>query len=749
MKRDLCSVMRWFVLLCAMMILTGPAAPFCAEASTVLSGCPVFPADNVWNTPIDTMPVDERSSEYVATIGAAVGLHPDFGSGTWDGGPIGIPYNVVPGSQPKAPITFDYATQSDPGPYPIPPNPKIEGGSQSHGDRHVLVVDRDNCLLYETWSTYPQSGGRWHAGSGAVFDLRSNVLRPADWTSSDAAGLPVLAGLVRYNEVAAGEITHALRFTAPQTRRAYVWPARHYASDLTGLDYPPMGQRFRLKADFDISGFSPQVRVILSALKKYGMILADNGSAWYISGAPDSRWDNDVLVGELSGVKGSDFEAVDASSLMVSPDSGQARTGGPTPRANPPERAVRLIFIHHSTGEQWLADDHGGLGLALRSNRYFVSDTNYDWGPDSIGGNTDIGNWWNWFRGPDHDAYLSALYAETEQHSGYSRLATNPGGPNQIVMFKSCFPNSALTGNPGDPVPPIASNPLRGESAGSESHTVANAKGIYIDLLNYFKTQRDKLFIVIAAPPLIDPARSSNARAFNQWLAHDWLKNYAYKNVFVFDFYNVLTTNGGSPNTNDLNQMAGNHHRWWNGAVEHKIYGDNDANPNVLEYPTGDDDHPSRAGSKKATAEFIKLLNVAYNRWRPSLAEALDNSALAWTSGGNAKWFGETATCFYQGNAAQSGVLADGQFSWLRTTVTGPGTLKFYWRAASQKDHDVLGFSVDGSLKENISGSTGWRQKTCVLGPGAHTLEWRYRKDAGGSVGTDAAWVDKVEWTSP
>ena len=296
-----------------------------AEAAAELAGCPLFPEDNVWNTPVDTLPVDARSSAYINTIGASKSLHPDFGSGTWNGGPIGIPYTLVPGTQPEVPVTFDYADESDPGPYPIPPDAAIEGGSESDGDRHILVLDQDNCILYETWSTYPLSGGGWEAGSGAIFDLLSNALRPATWTSADAAGLPILPGLIRYDEVASGEIRHAIRFTAPQTRREFIWPARHYASSLTGSQYPPMGQRFRLKADFDISLFSPEVKVILVALKRYGMILADNGSAWFISGAPDPGWDNDVLVNEFRLVKGSDFEAVDESSLMIDPDSGQAR----------------------------------------------------------------------------------------------------------------------------------------------------------------------------------------------------------------------------------------------------------------------------------------------------------------------------------------------------------------------------------------------------------------------------------------
>lgn len=308
-------------LLCALVSLDHSAM---AQTGPTMAGCPIFPVDNVWNTRIDQLPVDANSSAYVATIGTTRGAHPDFGSGTWDGGPIGIPYIIVAGTQPRVQIYFDYADESDPGPYPIPPDAPIEGGSGSTGDRHVLVLDRDDCTLYETFSSYPQADGTWRAGSGAVFNLRSHALRPSGWTSADAAGFAILPGLVRFDEVASGEIRHALRFTAPQTRRAFVWPARHYASSLTGSNYPPMGQRFRLKASVDISRFSAEVQVILRALKTYGMFLADNGSAWYLSGAPDPRWDNDVLVSELGQIRGSDFEAVDESSLMADPNSGLA-----------------------------------------------------------------------------------------------------------------------------------------------------------------------------------------------------------------------------------------------------------------------------------------------------------------------------------------------------------------------------------------------------------------------------------------
>ncbi len=310
------------------------AVPLGAQAPQ-LGGCPVFPADNIWNTPIDQLPVDANSAAYIASIGANDFLHPDFGT-EWQGEPIGIPYVVVSGV-PSVSVTFDYADESDPGPYPIPADAPIEGGANSDGDRHVLVVNRDTCKLYELYYAFPQADGSWHAGSGAVFDLTGNALRPDGWTSADAAGLPILPGLVRYDEVQAGEIAHAIRFTAAHTRGAHVWHARHDASALTGSQYPPMGQRFRLKADYDISGFSAEVQVILRAMKKYGIILADNGADWFISGAHDMRW-NDETLGELKSVPGSAFEAVDVSSLMV--DSDSAAVNGFSLQVEPAARAI-------------------------------------------------------------------------------------------------------------------------------------------------------------------------------------------------------------------------------------------------------------------------------------------------------------------------------------------------------------------------------------------------------------------------
>jgi len=289
-------------------------------------GCPVFPADNIWNAPVDSLPVHDRSAQYVTRIGASSNVHADFGSGVWPPGstsPIGIPYVSVGAGQPDVAVQFtSWPNESDPGPYPIPGDAPIEGGDSATGDRHVIVVDTADCVLYELFRAFPNGDGTWRAANGARFDLRSNALRPADWTSADAAGLPIHAGLVRYDEVAAGAIRHAIRFTAPVTQSAYVWPARHEASNNNDLSYPPMGQRFRLKASFDTSGLSEQARVIAEAMKTYGIILADNGSPWYISGAPDERWDNDVLH-ELDVIEGADFEAVDVSGLMVDPDSGR------------------------------------------------------------------------------------------------------------------------------------------------------------------------------------------------------------------------------------------------------------------------------------------------------------------------------------------------------------------------------------------------------------------------------------------
>ena len=282
-----------------------------------LEGRRPFPADNPWNTPIDQDPVDPSSDTLIASIGLTRGVHPDFGA-NYNGGPFGIPYIVVGGSTPGVGVTFDYADESDPGPYPIPADAPIEGGAASSGDRHVLVIDRDHWKLYELFAAYPVAGStNWTAGSGAIFDLGSDALRPAGWTSADAAGLPIFPGLVRYDEVVEqGVILHALRFTVSHTRHGYIYPARHYASSDTSSVVPPMGMRVRLKASYDISGYAPSARVILQALKTYGMVVADNGSDWFISGAPDARW-NDTELNMLKQVQGSNFEVVRMGTVVT------------------------------------------------------------------------------------------------------------------------------------------------------------------------------------------------------------------------------------------------------------------------------------------------------------------------------------------------------------------------------------------------------------------------------------------------
>lgn len=298
-------------LACAVLGVTAASAHRLPKAPK----CPILPKGNHFNKRVDKLPVASNSATMIASIGLDDNVHADFGSGTYNGGPIGIPYTVVKRSQKKVPLSFHYADESNKGKYPIPPRAPIEGGANADGDRHVLVVDRDRCKLYELDDAHPSGGGAsWHAGSGAVFNLKSNKLRPKGWTSADAAGLPILPGLARYYEVKRGSINHALRFTARETRRAFVYPARHFASSSDDPSLPPMGLRIRLKAGADLSGLGKQARVVARALKRYGALLADNGSPWYFSGAPDKRWNNDDLH-TLDRLKGSDFEVVDTSGL--------------------------------------------------------------------------------------------------------------------------------------------------------------------------------------------------------------------------------------------------------------------------------------------------------------------------------------------------------------------------------------------------------------------------------------------------
>lgn len=284
--------------------------------SAQTGACPIFPADNPWNTPIDNAPVHKDSAKIIARVGGGLSLHPDFGT-VYAGAPNGIPYVVVPGSQKRVPIRFtDYGSESDKGPYPLPADAPIEGGPQGTGDRHAIAVDLDNCMLYELYRAFPDGEG-FKAASGAVFNMRSNKLRTIGWTSADAAGLPIFPGLVRYDEASKGEINHALRVTFEKTRKAYVLPATHWASNSTADDLPAMGLRFRLKASVDISSYSTTNQRILRALKKYGMFVADNGGDWFLSGSPSSSWNDDDLH-KLKQIKGSDFEIVETGPIKTS-----------------------------------------------------------------------------------------------------------------------------------------------------------------------------------------------------------------------------------------------------------------------------------------------------------------------------------------------------------------------------------------------------------------------------------------------
>jgi hypothetical protein len=299
--------MRRLAVIAAFALLLGGGSAQALRLPTA-PGCSVFPANNPWNERVNTLPVAANSAQIISSIGLDTGLHPDFGSGLYDGGPIGIPFDVVSSATPLSRVTFDYSDESDHVGYPIPKGVHIEGGSASTGDRHAILVDKSTCRLYELYDLTHTSSG-WHAGSGATWSLRSNHLRPAGWTSADAAGLPIFPGLARYDEVARGVIDHALRFTVEHTRSAYVYPARHDASSSNDPSLPPMGLRVRLKASVDVSGFPRQARIILQALKTYGMIVADNGSNWFISGAPNPGWSNDALH-TLGRITGSDFEVV-------------------------------------------------------------------------------------------------------------------------------------------------------------------------------------------------------------------------------------------------------------------------------------------------------------------------------------------------------------------------------------------------------------------------------------------------------
>ena len=489
------------------------------------------------------------------------------------------------------------------------------------------------------------------------------------------------------------------------------------ASEIRGSDYVEGDPKFvdASGADFHLQGSSPAI---------------DKGSPL---NAPTNDYDGNIRP------YGSGYDIGAYEYGATPPDSNL--------NPNPPNHPARLIFIHHSTGENWLNDENGGLGIALRDNNYYVSDTNYGWGPDSIGDRTDIGNWWEWFRGTDSATYLNALYNEGEQHCSYSRSSTAaPSGENEVIMFKSCFPNSALQGNPNDPVPSIDNNPLKGEGSGSENHTVANAKGIYIDLLEYFRTRQDKLFIVITAPPLMandtNAAQAANARTFNNWLVNEWLVGYPYNNVFVFDFYNVLTSNGGNANTNDVGSETGNHHRWWNGTIQHI----QTVNNNKAAYPSGDS-HPSQAGNLKATGEFLPLLNVAYHRWKVEVVETVSTpstpsgstSGIAGTSytystDGAISSLGHSVQyLFYWGDGTNSGWLPVGQTSASKSwDCSGTYTVTGLARCAT--DTFVVS-GLSSGLSVNISGCTETvSTPNAPSGPDSGIIDTDYSFTADGAI---------------
>ena len=310
----------------AVLALTLAGVPAASGAARVIPGttCPAFPVDSVWHADIRALPVNPRSSQWLAHMSPARSLHPDFGP-SYGAQPVpyGIPVTVVAGTHAKVGLHFDYASESDRGPYPLGSDTRIEGGSTADGDRHAVIVDKSTCRLYETFATR-KNGTSWYAGSGAIWSLGSNALRPRGWTSADAAGLPILPGLLRYDEVAAGTVDHAIRFTTDRTDRRYLWPARHQAGSVSDPSYPPMGARFRLKVGYSLAGLRPDTQAVLRAMKTYGLILADNGSPWFLQGSADTHWPS-ALLDQLKRIPASAFEAVDESRLMVSADSGQAR----------------------------------------------------------------------------------------------------------------------------------------------------------------------------------------------------------------------------------------------------------------------------------------------------------------------------------------------------------------------------------------------------------------------------------------
>jgi hypothetical protein len=388
-------------------------------AAPTIGGCPVFPANNYWNTPVDNLPLDASSATWVSSIGASTRLHPDWGNVLADN--YGIPFATVGANQAAVPITFPadgYADESDPGPFPIPPNAPIEGGGASDGDRHVIVADTTNCMLYELYNAFPVGGGTsWSVYSSARFDLKSNALRPDTWTSADAAGLPIFPGLVRWDEVAGGEIAHAIRFTASRIwgrsggAPYYRWPARHGSGSSTDSTRPPMGARFRLKPSFDISGFDSRTQVILRALKKYGLVLADAGSNWYFQGVSDPRWP-DLVLEELESIAGSEFEAVDTSVMQVDPNTAEAKQDGGAAAFN-----VQGLWWRSPAGSE------SGWGVSLTQQGGIVFAT---WFTYDAHGN---GMWLVMSRGV---ATGGNMYTGTLYRTSGPALAADPWDPTRV-----------------------------------------------------------------------------------------------------------------------------------------------------------------------------------------------------------------------------------------------------------------------------------------------------------------------------
>jgi IPT/TIG domain len=353
------------------MHLTNKGALLALIACTVVYGqgptigsCPILPADNIWNTPVDKLPASPNTASYINSMGSTLPLRPDFGSGMYNGAPFGMPFVKVKSTQTKYPATFVYQEESDPGPYAVPLDVSLEGGA----DQHAIALDMDNCILYEIFAAIPQTNS-WYGGGGAIFDLKSNALRPYGWTSADAAGLPIMPGLLRYDEIVAGEVRHALRVSALYTQRAFVWPARHWASYYDDPQHPPLGTRLRLRAGFDVSRYPREIQIIMNGLKKYGMMIADNGASWFFGGEPDPRWDNDMLR-LLLDVKGSDFEVVDVSSLMIDPNSGQAKQEGSPAVVITPSSAT----------------------LTTQATRQFSANQSVSWSVNGVsGGNSQVG----------------------------------------------------------------------------------------------------------------------------------------------------------------------------------------------------------------------------------------------------------------------------------------------------------------------------------------------------------------------